>query len=249
VGDKKTFIINEIVKYSQRLDQKGFGANHDGNISALFENTILATPTAVSKGNVVADIIITLDQDGKKISGNGKSFSEIKMHLAAYKKRGDIRAVVHAHPPYATARGLARLPLIPSLPEAIVSLGDVIPVADFAMPGTSENDAIISKMVANYDAFMIAGNGVLAVGDSVEQAYLRLELVEHLVKIHFLAEKFGSPMILSPEDINSLMEKRKAAGLGPKTLSPKTENENIKKPSLDELTKIITEEISNAIKE
>ena len=127
VGDKKTYIAKQIVKYSQKLDQKGFGANHDGNISAKFADVILATPTAVSKGDVVDEIVITLDETGKQIAGVGKPFSEIKLHLAAYAARPEIRAVVHAHPPFATARGLLGKPLYPALPEAVVSLGDIIP--------------------------------------------------------------------------------------------------------------------------
>lgn len=253
MGDRKKYIINEITKYSQKLDQKGFGANHDGNISALFENTILATPTAVSKGNVVSDIIITLDSTGKKISGHGNAFSEIKLHLAAYKARSDIKAVVHAHPPFATARGLVGLSLKPALPEAIVSIGDLIPVAPFAMPGDAANDAIIADMVNDYDVFMMAGNGVLAVGDSVEQAYLRLELAEHLIKINYYAEKFGNPMTLSAENIALLLEKRKAAGLGPQARNKAVNTDTTissqkkKQAPLDMITKIIAEEINDLI--
>ncbi len=246
MGDRHTYLQNEIVKYSQKLDQKGYGANHDGNISAKLDDTLLATPTAVSKGNVNADMIITLDHDGNKIAGIGKSFSEMKLHLAAYETREDAKAVVHAHPPFSTARGLAGLELIPNIPEAIVSIGDVVPVLPFAMPGSTESIDAIKQAFQAHDVVMIAGNGVLAVGDSVEQAYLRLELVEHLAKIQFYANQMGSPITLLPEDIDKLLEKRAAAGLGPKVKKVETVSTKTTQPT-DKITDLIVDEIKKAL--
>lgn len=245
MGNKKSYIINQIVKYSQKLDIKGFGANHDGNISAKCDNALLATPTAVSKGDIVADIVITLDMQGNKIAGIGKPFSEIKLHLAAYNARPDINAVVHAHPPFASARGLLNLPLKSSTPEAVVSIGDITPVVAFAMPGAKENDAIIAAAVAEYNVFMLPGNGVIAVGDCIEQAYLRLELVEHLAKIDYYARTMGTPMELSASDITALLDKRAAIGLDPKTKS--TSKATAKTQDLDLIKNLIATEIKNIL--
>lgn len=216
MGNRRTYLVHQIVKYSRRIDQKGFTANHDGNITAKLDSTFLATPTAVSKGDIEADRVITLDAQGKKLEGLGNPFSEIKLHLAAYRTRSDIQAVVHAHPPFATARALVNLPLMPTLPEAIVSIGDIIPVAEFVMPGDPHGETIIEKMIEAADVLLLPGNGVLAVGDSVEQAYLRLELVEHLSQIEFYAKGMGTPMTLSAEQIHQLLKKRSSIGLGPK---------------------------------
>lgn len=250
MGDRQTFITNEIVKYSQILDRKGFVANHDGNISAKFDDTLLATPTAVSKGSITAERIITLDSEGKKIAGIGATFSEIKLHLAAYKSRLKANAVVHAHPPFATARGLTGQAIIPALPEAIVSIGDTVPVVPFAMPGSNESVEAITKAFETFDVVMIAGNGILAIGDCVEQAYLRLELVEHLAKIQFYAMQMGTPMSLAQDDINTLLEKRAAAGLGPKkepiisAEKPPTQHQPV-----DRISELIAEEIKKALEQ
>lgn len=251
MGNKKSYIINQIVKYSQKLDLKGFGANHDGNISAKYDDVLLATPTAVSKGDIVPEIIITLDMQGNKIEGLGKPFSEIKLHLAAYKARSDINAVVHAHPPFATARGLLNLPLKSATPEAVVSIGDITPVVAFAMPGAKENDAIIMQAVAEYNVFMLPGNGVIAVGDCIEQAYLRLELVEHLAKIDYYARTMGTPMELNPTDMNSLLEKRAAIGLDPKTKTAKSQSapNNRVNPDLDLIKNLIASEIKSILQD
>lgn len=267
----REFIISEIVKYCQKLDHKGFGANHDGNISAKYDNTLLATPTAVSKGNIDAAAIITLDNNGKQIAGAGKPFSEIKIHVLAYSARPEIGAVIHAHPPFATARGLVNLPLQPTIPEAVISIGNIVPVVEFSMPGDKKTDNIVTAALAAVDVFMMPGNGVFAVGSCVEQAYLRLELVEHLAKIDYYATHMGVPLLLTTEEIAQLMAKRTALGLGPKkngaanpTYFAKNNQEQLnigndsstnqeinlssRQKQLAEIKKIILEEIKKATK-
>lgn len=246
MGNRKEYLINNIVKVCTKLDQKGFGANHDGNVSVRFDSYLLATPTAVSKGDVSSELIITLDMDGKKIDGIGKPFSEIKLHLAAYHARADAKAVVHAHPPYATARGLAGKDLIPELPEAIVSLGNIIPVAKYTTPGAACHDEITANALAIADVFMMQGNGVLAIGDDLEQAYLRLELVEHIAKIDFYAGQMGSHFTLPECERLALLEKRTAAGLGPEargiSASPK-----LNLQATDSIKDLIAEEIRRVL--
>ncbi len=253
MNNDQEFIIDEIVRFSHKLDEKGYVANHDGNITARLGSHFLATPGAVSKSAVTKANVVTVDAAGNKIAGGGKSFSEIKLHFAAYRARPEINAVMHAHPPFATARGLVNLPIRPSLPEAVVSLGDLIPVVAFAMPGVKENDEIISNALSKYDVLMMPGNGVLAIGNCVEQAFLRIELVEHLAKIDYYATHMGMPRLLTDEQIANLLEKRIAAGLGPKQSSG---GASVITPSsfasrgnseLDDLKKIIMEELKKVL--
>lgn len=275
-------LINDIVAVCHRLYQKGFVASHDGNVTAKLQlrshpepldlardegsqTVILATPTSVSKGDVIPEIILTLDMEGKKLAGPGKPFSEIQLHLAAYRARGDVNAVVHAHPPFATARGVVGRPLDrPFLPEAVVSLGEVIPLAEFSMPGDPKNETIVAEMLQISNAFMMPGNGVLSVGTDVEQAYLRLELVEHIAKIAFIAESMGKPMSLAQGDVATLLEKRAKAGLAPPRYPPLPNGERVGPPATlreamragvrgrapsddSELRKIIAEEIAHVL--
>lgn len=222
MGSRKHFLIQNIVRICQKLDGKGFVANHDGNVSVRFDDLFLATPTAESKSAINSDMIITLDQEGKKVEGFGKPFSEMKLHLAAYNARPEIGAVVHAHPPFASALGLCGASLEVQLPEAVISIGHIIPCAPFAMPGDSSNDQIIAESLSEADVFMMPGNGVLAVGADLEQAYLRLELLEHVAKIDFYARQMGEPMRLTDDQLRTLLEKRAQLGLGPQN-RPKPE--------------------------
>lgn len=226
MGSSDTHIKNSIADICHRLDRKGFGANHDGNVSVKCGDTIYATPTAMSKADITPDLVIALDLNGEKVAGHGRPFSEIGLHLAAYRARPDMSAVVHAHPPYATARGLVGLPLDrPAIPESVVSIGDEIPVARFAMPGDADGASIVSEMLAISNVFMLPGNGVLSVGTDVLRAYLRIELVEHIAKIDFIATRQGKPMILSGSDVGALLDKRAKAGLAPPVDRRRTRDE------------------------
>ena len=156
--------------------------------------------------------------------------------------------MIHAHPPHTTARGLANLAIKPALPEAIVSIGDLIPVVPFTMPGDREGEIILAAALNEYDVVMLQGNGILAVGDSIEQAYLRLELAEHLAKTDYYARQLGQPFELSAKDINLLLEKRTSIGLGSKArISSATNSSRAISADIDLLTKIIAEELAKAL--
>jgi len=209
-------LIKAVAEICQLIYTKGWVANHDGNVTVRYEDTLLATPTAVSKGDIVPETVITLNMEGKKLQGIGKPFSEVKLHLAAYRARSEANAVVHAHPPFAMARGLVGLDFKIVVPEAIVSIGDVIPVARYAMPGTKENEEIVTQALSESDVFMMAGNGVMAIGRDVKEAFLRIELLEHLLKIDYYAKSMGTVMDIPAEDRQKLLDKRASLGLGPK---------------------------------
>lgn len=218
MGNRRDFLIKSIVEICQKLDTKGWVANHDGNVSVRYEDTLLATPTATAKADIVPEMILTLDKSGKKTAGIGKPFSEINLHLTAYEVREDITAVVHAHPPFAMARGLVGGDFEIEVPEAVVSIGDVIPIAPYALPGSNEQKQVVADALCRCDVFMMAGNGVLSVGREVKEAYLRMELLEHLLRIDYYARSMGVVQSIPPEDKKKLLEKRTAIGLGPQNI-------------------------------
>ncbi|MBI1946015.1 MAG: class II aldolase/adducin family protein [Deltaproteobacteria bacterium] len=208
-----------LAEVSRRMHAAGWVANHDGNASARLADgkRFLATPTAVSKRLVDAHEVLTVDVEGKVLSGRKRLFSEWHLHAAAYRARPDAGAVLHAHPPHATAVGVARKQLgVPALPEMVVSLGANVPTLDFAMPKSASQDTAIARALCegDADALLLAGNGVLVVGVDLEQAYLRLELVEHYARILVAAAALGGPAPLPADDVKKLLEARTKAGLG-----------------------------------
>ncbi len=205
----------ELADYAQRLHARGWVANHDGNLTARAgDGRFFATPTATSKAAVTADSILIVDEGGARVSGRGKPFGEIGLHLTVYRNRPDVNAVVHAHPPTATGFAVAGVPLSePMIAEAVVSLGVGVPTVPFAAPGAAACQAL-APFVTAYDAVLLGGHGVLAWGADVEQAYLRMELVEHLAKVALVARQLGGVRAVPGAVIPALLEARAKAGLG-----------------------------------
>ena len=125
-------IKKQICEVGKQIFEKGYCAANDGNISVkVGDNEFYCTPTGVSKGNMTPDMIIKIDANGNKIDGKLNPSSEIKMHMRVYRERPDVRSVVHAHPPVATAFAVCDIPLDKFiLPEAILTVGTV-PVCDY----------------------------------------------------------------------------------------------------------------------
>lgn len=243
----------EMSDYSRRMHSRGWVANHDGNLSvALGGGQYLCTPTATSKAEVTADGLLIVDAAGTRLSGSGKPFSELSLHMCIYKNRPDVQAVVHAHPPHATALAASGRCLDrPFLPEAVVSLGPVVPLVPLAAPGAAAV-AALDPLVPLYDVVLIAGNGVFAWGDTLEQAYLRLELCEHLARITLLAHPLGGPKALPESMLPALLEARRKAGLGPEGRSTPASAPAApaQRPSAsaDHVAALIRQEIAAALK-
>lgn len=206
----------QVIDTARLLHERGWVANHDGNITVrVGPNRFLATPTATSKGAVHDGNLIEVDAGGKLLGGTARPFGELGLHLAVYERRPDVQAVVHAHPPYATAIACSAANPIerPFIAEAVVSLGPVIPKLPFAAPG-DEAVRALAPIIEVVDAVLLTSHGVMTWGADVEQAYLRLELVEHLARIALLAQPLGGVVPLPEAALPRLLQARARAGLG-----------------------------------
>ncbi len=200
-----------ILEIGRRLWTRGYVASNDGNITArIGENEILTTPTGVSKGFMTPDMIIRLDMDGKVLSPGGrfKPSSEVKMHLEVYRQRGDVKAVIHAHPPYCTSFAVAGIPLNKCvLPEAILTLG-AVPIATYGTPSTREIPDSIKPLIEKSDAVLLANHGALTMGIDLLTAYHRMETLEHSAYIIFLSIQLGNVNVIPEKEVEKLMELR-----------------------------------------
>ena len=212
------FVRAEVVAVSRRLHENGWVANHDGNVSVrLHGDRLLITPTAYSKRDVDDASLIIVDLSGKVLEGRKKPFSELELHLAIYRARPEVDAVLHAHPPHATAFGLVGLELQPiAMPEIVVSLGKRVPTLPRVMPRDPAGALAVEKAAREVDAMLLQGNGAFTCGPDLSLALLRMELVEHWAKICSIARALGPVPPISEGDVQKLLEARKKAGLGPK---------------------------------
>jgi L-fuculose-phosphate aldolase len=208
-------LASQIVRASHALHHNGWAANHDGNLSVrLAPGRYLVTPTATSKRDVTEGGLAVVGDDGKPIEGDARPPSEFALHLGCFAERPDVGAVIHAHPPYATALACAGQSLTTFLAEAVVSLGPTIPLTTFALPFGAAGAAPIRALIDRHDALLLCRHGVITVGKDLETALLRMELVEHLAKIATLAVPHGGVRPLPVEALRTLIEKRRGASLG-----------------------------------
>lgn len=207
----------DVARVARRLHAAGWVANHDGNVSVrLGKDRFLCTPTAVSKADVDESMLLVVDGDGKVVEGSRKPFGELELHLAIYRARPDANAVLHAHPVTATAFGVAGVSLeIAAMPEFLVSLGAGVPTVPLALPKTPELVKGVEDAARKAHAFLVAGNGVWSMGVDLEQAYLRLELVEHYARIIAAARQLGGVKELAPDQAKKMLDARAKAGLEP----------------------------------
>jgi L-fuculose-phosphate aldolase len=207
-------IKEQMCEIGRRLYNKGFAAANDGNITfRLNDKELLCTPTMVSKGFMKPEDICKVDYEGKQLAGTRKRTSEVLLHLAVYKNRPDVNAVVHCHPPYATAFAVAHEP-IPKciLPEVEVFLGEV-PIAPYATPGDQRLPNTIIPYVKDCNTILLANHGCVSWGSTLEGAYFNTEIIDAYCKILLLAKQLGRVNYFSEKDTAELMQFKKRIGI------------------------------------
>lgn len=192
------------------LYDRGYAAANDGNLSILVEpGRLLVTPSGVSKGRMTPDMLLVTDLEGTVLEGDRHPSSEMKMHLAVYRGRADVRAVVHAHPPVSTAFAVCRRGLeTPYLAELVVGLGAVPCTPEFAMLSTDAVPRSVGPYLADHNGVLLANHGVLTWGGDLWEAFDRLETVEHTAKIVLNARLLGDPVALTEAETAELRSLR-----------------------------------------
>jgi len=210
----------DIVRVGKLLYDKGLIVATDGNGSARVEsNRILATPSGLCKGFMEPEQLIVVDLNGERVgltnpaNRNLQPTSEMRMHLEAYRRRPDIAAVVHAHPPTTVAMSIAGIDLARCLiPEVIVTLG-VVPTTRYATPSSDENARAIRDLIGGHDAIVLQRHGTLTVGRDPLDAFLKTESLEQMARIAFMTQLLGASPELPPEEVAKLVAQREALGL------------------------------------
>ena len=206
----------QICEVGKRIYNRNMAAANDGNISVkLNDREWLCTPTGVSKGFMSPDYICKVDAQGNLIqaTGNYRPSSEIKMHMRVYEKRSDVKAVVHAHPAFATSFAIAGIPLTqPIMPEAVIYLG-CVPIVEYGTPSTMEIPDNVEKYLQYYDAVLLESHGALTWGHDLMNAYHKMESLEFYAELLYRSKILGGPKEFSPAQVQKLYEIRKQFGI------------------------------------
>lgn len=207
-----------VCELGQKMWQRGFCAGNDGNLSVrLHENAVLVTPTGVSKGALTPEMLCLTDLAGKVLVPNShgwKPTSEVLLHLAIYRQRPDVRAVIHAHIPHATAWAVAGRALPEAIhPEAEYLLGHV-PLVPYVMPGQSRlgQEAAV-RLRSDTVAMLLARHGAVTFHADPLEAYYRLEVLENYCRLLFLLQQAGPMRPMTAAELLELLEMKERAGL------------------------------------
>jgi L-fuculose-phosphate aldolase len=187
----------------RQLAAHGLIAGRDGNLSVrLAADRVLVTPSGFIKSLVTAADMVEVDLSGKaRRKGSRKPTSELDLHLRILRHRPDVQAVVHAHPPAATGFAVAGQEIPGNLlPELIFVVGPV-PLVPFGMPGTPElGDRVVPYLEdRRHQALLLANHGAVTLGRTLDEAWIRMESLEHSARIITAARAVGEPKPLKWE--------------------------------------------------
>jgi L-fuculose-phosphate aldolase len=205
----------EIVRTGKKLWERQYVDGNGGNISArISPRWVICTPTMCSKADVKAEDISLVDLESSQICGDRPRTSEILLHLEIYKAVPEAKAVIHCHPPYATAHAIAGvIPQGNLLPEQEVFVGPVA-LTPYETPGTIEFARTILPVVKKHNTILLENHGVVAWADTITHAEWLIEVIETYCKTVMIAGQLRSPLKeIPPEKIADILAIKRKLGL------------------------------------
>lgn len=191
----------QVCHWAERAYREGLFEGTCGNLSAFDrqQGIVVITPSGLSYDRYQPEDMVVIDLEGRVLEGNYAPSSEWIMHTMVYRQKPEVNAVIHTHSPYASAFAVRREAIPAILIEMIPTLGGDVPLAEFGMPGTEEVGAQAVKVLQGRGGCLLANHGVLAIGDTLERAFVRAGYVENAAKICAIAMGSGTIVPLDPE--------------------------------------------------
>ena len=205
----------EILRVGKKLWERQYVDGNGGNISVrLSPHYVLCTPTLCSKADLCMEDLSLVDLDNYQICGDRPQTSEILLHLEIYKAVPAAKAVIHCHPPYATAHAVAGVvPQGNLIPEQEVFVGPVA-LAPYETPGTRAFAQTVLPYVEDHNTILLANHGIVCWADTVTHAEWYVEVVETYCKTVMIASQLRPKLTEIPADkIADLLAIKKKLGL------------------------------------
>lgn len=183
----------KVTEIAKKAEAAGLCRHKSGNFSAKDKETgyIAVTPSGVSREVLTAEDICIVDLAANVIEASTavRPTSELLMHLAVYRTRPDVYAVVHTHSKFATAFSVLQKEIPPIVYEVVnvVGNGGRISVAPYARPGTEELAQSIIVPMRDGDVCLMANHGALAAAGDLDEALLKASYVEEIAEIYYHA--------------------------------------------------------------
>lgn len=208
-------VKEEMVRSGRKLWERQYVDGNGGNLSVrISPRHVICTPTLLSKADLDVDDLCLVDLDNAHICGDRQQTSEIRMHLEIYKAVPRAKAVVHCHPPYATAFAIAGI--IPQgnlIPEQELFIGPVA-LSPYETPGTQQFAETVLPFVKTHNTILLGNHGIVCWADTITHAEWYTEVIDTYCKTVMLASQLKSPLKEIPADkIAELLERKRKLGL------------------------------------
>ena len=208
-------IKEEIIRVGEKLWQRQYVDGNGGNISyRIAREYVISTPTMCSKGDLTADDLSLISMDNLRLCGDRPHTSEVLLHLEIYKAVPQARAVIHCHPPHATAYAITALtPPGDVIPEQEVFVGPLA-VTPYETPGTKKFAETVLPYVRKHNTILLGNHGIVCWADTVTHAEWLVEIVDTYCHTIMLAQSLGSPIKrIAADKIADLLEIKQRLGL------------------------------------
>ncbi|MCY6959256.1 MULTISPECIES: class II aldolase/adducin family protein [Clostridium] len=193
----------ETAKESYKL---GLVAGTSGNVSVYDDerDAMIITPSSIPYETMTLEDLVVLKLDGTIVEGHNQPSSEWRMHAQIFKERQDIKCVLHTHSPYATGFAVCRESIPVILIEMVPFIGGDVPVAKFGMPGTDSVGIEALKVLKDRKACLLSNHGTLAIGETIDKAFISSIYLEDAAKIYHIAKNAGDVKVLSEKEIDAM---------------------------------------------
>lgn len=201
--DAYTEVRHDVWLHARKMWQAGLVVGSAGNVSRRIDDTRIAiTPTSIGYDVLTAEQIVIVDlHSGEAVDSTHKPSYELPMHLAIYRSRGAIGAVVHTHAPFVTTLSVLHRPLPPVIDEMVMYFGGTIEVTDYAFTGTEDVGTNVIRKLGDRTAVVLANHGNVCVGRDLAQALHVATVMESCARVYVQALNIGEPAPLSTDAI------------------------------------------------
>ncbi|MBP1045972.1 L-fuculose-phosphate aldolase [Enterococcus sp. BWM-S5] len=198
----------QLVDYGKKMLEESLTTGTGGNLSIFIreDQIMLITPSGIPYNETTPEDIVALDLNGNVVEGTRKPSSEYDMHRIFYQKTDTINAVVHTHSEFATVFACLQEDILP-LHYIIGSVGKKIRCCKYETFGTYALAEEIYRTIGDDKGLLLGNHGTIAIGESLADAFSVAKDIEFIAKLYYRARAIGTPVLLSEEQIDEVVEK------------------------------------------
>ncbi len=198
----------DLIRAAHKVIEAGLNFGTWGNMSCRGAgNQVIITPSGIPYADLQSEDLCVVNLEGEVMQGHWKPSTELPLHLAIYKARQEMDAIVHVHSKYASAFAVARKEIPIASEEMAQLLGMAVPVADYALPGSDLLGKNTVTALGNGYAALLASHGLVAAGSLLDEALLRCLVIERSARVLLFSRLLGNPVLLDKDEIIALHNK------------------------------------------